>query len=81
MINMDTIIQQHYTYKHNYIICSFHLEILMWLVKLLTHDFEIETSSVNEETHYHSTRFKQNIKYFGQRFHSPIKLQNIAFNS
>jgi hypothetical protein len=81
MINMDTIIQQHYIYKHNYIICSFHLEILMWLAKLLTRYFEIETWLVNEEAHCHSTRFMQNIKYFGQRFHSPIKLQKIAFNS
>ena len=28
---------------------TFYLEISMWLVKRLTCDFEIETSSVNEE--------------------------------
>ena len=35
-------------YHINCIICSFHLESFMWLVKRLTCDFWFETSSVNE---------------------------------
>ena len=40
--------------NNDYIMCSFHSETTKWLVKRLTHDFEIETSSVNE-AHNHST--------------------------
>ena len=42
--------QQNYSYMYinNHIICSFHLESLVRLVKRLTCDFEIEISSVNE---------------------------------
>ena len=44
--------QQNYSYMYinNHIICSFHLESLVRLVKRLTCDFEIETLSVNKAT-------------------------------
>jgi hypothetical protein len=40
-------------YLYNYIICSFHLERVTWLVKRLTCDFRVEPSLVNE-VHNHS---------------------------
>jgi hypothetical protein len=53
--------EQNQQYLHIYkytqqllIMCSFHLKIPMWLVKKLTHDLEIETSSLND-VHNHST--------------------------
>ena len=47
---------------YSYIMCSFHLESSMWLVKRWTCDFEIEISSFNEVENHSTTPTSK--KYF-----------------
>jgi hypothetical protein len=47
-IKQQSIMYTFYIYIINYIMCPFHLESSMWLVKRWTCDIEIVTSSVNE---------------------------------